>query len=128
LKSWYRSKFGKFEKFASILSARFQLENWNAPSRLSSEPSQLGLARAGKFQLGLITSGYMTETLRTDFCVLAYNNGSHKWMHILGLKLVWLTKYFVNTNQFLFGLKDRVLCLLESNYISLSYEQVFGIL
>ena len=26
-------KIWKFEKFASILSARFQLENWNAPAR-----------------------------------------------------------------------------------------------
>jgi hypothetical protein len=33
LKSWYWSKFGKFEKIVSILSARFQLENWNASAR-----------------------------------------------------------------------------------------------
>ena len=44
-----------------ILSARFQLENWSAAARLSSaqlssEPSKIGLARAGKFQLGLITT------------------------------------------------------------------------
>jgi hypothetical protein len=38
----------------SGLSARFQLENC-APARLGSEPSLLGLARAGKFQLELIS-------------------------------------------------------------------------
>ena len=37
-------------------TARFQLENWRAPARLGSESSQLGLARAGKFQLELIST------------------------------------------------------------------------
>ena len=38
-----------------IKLARFQLENWNAQARLGSEPFQLGLAQAGKFQLEPIT-------------------------------------------------------------------------
>ena len=38
--------------------ARFQLGNWDAPARLGSEPLKLGSARAGKFQLGLITITY----------------------------------------------------------------------
>ena len=39
-----------------ILSARFQLENCNAPARLDSEHFQPGSAQLGKFQLELITS------------------------------------------------------------------------
>ena len=42
----------------SLLSARFQLENWSTPAQLGSEPSQLGLAWAGKFQIELISSIY----------------------------------------------------------------------
>ena len=38
-----------------VLLARFQLGNQSAPARLGSETSQLGLARAGKIQLELIT-------------------------------------------------------------------------
>ena len=38
-----------------VLLARFQLGNQSAPAWLSSETSQLGLVRAGKFQLQPIT-------------------------------------------------------------------------
>ena len=63
LESWYRSKIRKKLRICyfltyilSVLSARFQLDNWSVPAQLSSELSQLGLAQAGKFQLELISS------------------------------------------------------------------------
>ena len=43
----------------SIKSAQFQLENWDAQARLGSQPSQLGSAQLGKFQLKLITTKYI---------------------------------------------------------------------
>ena len=45
--------------FFYIKSARFQLENWDAQARLGLQPSQLGLAQLGKFQLKLITNIYL---------------------------------------------------------------------
>ena len=39
-----------------IKSARFQLQNWDAQARLGSQPSKLGSAQLGKFQLELITN------------------------------------------------------------------------
>ena len=38
------------------ISAWFQLQNCSAPARLGSEHSKLGLARAGKFKLELISN------------------------------------------------------------------------
>ena len=39
-----------------IKSARFQLENWDAQAQLGKQPSQLGSAQLGKFQLELIAT------------------------------------------------------------------------
>ena len=39
-------------------SVWFQLENWDAQAQLGSQPSQLGSAQLGKFQLELITNTY----------------------------------------------------------------------
>ena len=40
-------------------SARFQLKNWDAQTRLGSQPFQLGSAQLGKFQLETITITYL---------------------------------------------------------------------
>ena len=44
-----------------VLLARFQLGDQSAPARLGLETSQLGLARAGKFQLEPITTKLSCE-------------------------------------------------------------------
>ena len=67
-----------------IKSARFQLKNWDAQARLGSQPSQLGLAQLGKFQLKLITRLF-TVTFLTIlinkifylFCPWKYEKNTH---------------------------------------------------
>ena len=70
-------KFGNLIVVLKKISARFQLENWSAPAQLGSEPSQLGLARAGKFQLELISSKSIYLINR-----LSYLNPSLAWANL----------------------------------------------
>ena len=56
------------------MSARFQLENWNAPARLGSEPFQLGSAReiSARTHHYFIPSllWYLAEILSVELCLL----------------------------------------------------------
>ena len=60
-------KFGNLIVVLKKISAQFQLENWSAPAWLGSEFSQLGLARAGKFQLEPISTILIYQNRRYDY-------------------------------------------------------------
>jgi hypothetical protein len=72
------------------LLARFQLENYSAPVRLGSEPSQLGLARAGKFQLKLISTNHVHVWINNHFSIFVISvlhvfdrNQTKKNLHLI---------------------------------------------
>ena len=90
MKSWYRSKIGKFEKFASILSAWFQLENWNASARTLPSSARLEPKNSSSDSSLLLSH---LDTLPLESCAMGWNNF---WRHIFFLQCIFFPSYSWN--------------------------------
>ena len=96
-------------------SARFQLENWNAPAQLGLEHFQLGLAQLEKFQLEIITK-LNIQAVGLMVCVFSCH-----------LKSIVLDKY-VTKLVFSFVLRIETRLIYEKSFLQAPKKLDFLIL